>query len=83
MRPSKIKAGTKLFITPSLGDGPALAAYFIKRVPAQSGVKAKNFLVFPEFAGLNDVDDAGICEMSDYDLSRRGQIAKDDANART
>ncbi len=72
MRPSKIKPGTKLKIKTALRDR---VAYFVKRVPAQGGRKAVNYLRFPDFAGLNGPDDDGACEMSDYELSRRGEYA--------
>ncbi len=75
MRPSKIKAGRKLKIQPSLGGGEDRMAYFIKRIPAQCGRKAENYLRFPDFAGLDGPDDNGTCVMSDYDLSRNGKYA--------
>lgn len=73
MRPSKIKAGQKLLIQPSLGSKSQIA-YFIKRIPASCGRQAVNLLRFPDFAGLDGADDDGTCQMSDYDLSRRGMV---------
>lgn len=72
VRPSKIIPGTKLIIASHVKGLGSSTAYFVKRVPAQGGQKAKNLLRFPAFVGLNGPDDEGVCEMSDYDLSRRG-----------
>lgn len=74
MRPSKLKAGEKLLIKPAFGTQNS-TAYFVRRVPAGCGRKAVNYLRFPGYAGLNGPDDDGTCEMSDYDLSRRGEYA--------
>ena len=74
MKPSKIKAGQKLKVQSSLGN-EEMTAFFIKRMPAQCGQKAVNFLRFPDLAGLDGPDDDGTCQMSDYDLSRRGSYA--------
>ena len=73
MRPSQIKPGTQLTI--QMIGGSTKTAHFIKRIPAEGGRMAVNYLRFPEYAGLNGPDDDGTCEMSDYDLSRRGQHA--------
>ena len=73
MKPSQLKAGAKLNIKSAFGGHNT--AYFIKRVPAEPGRKATNYLRFPEFAGLDSPDDDGICQMSDYDLSRQGEYA--------
>ncbi len=74
MRPSKIIPGTQLLITPS-GGGQRNIAFFVRRIPAQGGRPAKNYLRFPRFAGLDGPNDDGTCEMSDYELSRRGVFA--------
>lgn len=75
MKPSKITAGTKLLVTSSLGN-EKLTAYFIRRVPAKGrGCPAVNYLRFPAFAGMDGPKDNGVCQMSDYDLSRRGEYA--------
>ena len=74
MRPSKIKAGTKLLVKSTFGDH-LLKAVFIKRIPAAGGRAAVNYLRFPDFAGMDGPDDDGTCQMSDYDLSRRGEYA--------
>lgn len=76
MKPSKIKAGQKLKIQPSLGGGVDRTAYFVKRISAECGRKAVNYVRFPDYAGLDGPDDDGTCQMSDYDLSRRGNYAK-------
>lgn len=55
-------------------SGETRTAYFMRRVPAQQGRPAANYLRFPDYAGLNGPDDDGTCEMSDYDLSRRGEL---------
>lgn len=74
MKPSRIKAGQKLTIQPAIGSENKVA-FFIKRIPAQRGCKAVNYLRFPAFAGLDGPYDDGTCQMSDYDLSRRGSYA--------
>lgn len=72
MKPSTVRKGAKLFIKQSLGN-KNLVAYFVERIPAQCGRKAVNVLRVSDFAGLYGQDDRGITEMSDYDLSRRGE----------
>lgn len=72
MKPSKLKKGDKLLIKNASGEQ---TAFFICRTPAEAGQKAMNYLRFPGYAGLNGYDDKGTCEMSDYDLSRRGEYA--------
>ncbi len=72
MKPSTLKYGEKLRIKPALGTTTE-TAYFVRRTPARPGRKAVSYVRFPEFAGLNGPDDDGTCEMSDYDLSRRGE----------
>lgn len=74
MKPSTLKHGTKLLIKQSLGN-EKIIAFFIKRKPAAGGRKAINILRVPDFEGLMNGDDPGITEMSDYDLSRRGEYA--------
>jgi len=74
MKPSKIKPGTKLNIKSAFGGYNT--AYFIKRTNAKAGAKATNYLRFPDFAGLDSPEDDGTCQMSDYDLSRQGEIAQ-------
>jgi len=73
MRPSKLKPGTELKIKFAFGKG-SYEAEFIKRIPAALGRKATNHIRVPDFKGLNGPDDDGTCEMSDYELSRRGEI---------
>ena len=75
MKPSKIKRGQKLLIKAALGT-ESLTAFFVKRIPAQCGRKAINLVRFPEYEGLMSPEDDGTCEMSDYDLSRRGEFAR-------
>lgn len=75
MHPSKIKPGTKLKIHPVFNSGADAVAFFVKRIPAQCGCKAVNYLRFPDYAGLDGPDDDGTCQMSDYELSRRGEFA--------
>lgn len=72
MKPSMLKKGDKLAIKSASGEQ---IAFFISRIPAQSGQKAVNLLRFPAHAGLNGKDDTGISGMSDFDLSRRGEYA--------
>ena len=71
MRPSQLPSGCKLAITTALG---VRTAYFVGRIPAETGA-AVNLLRFPDYAGLNGPDDTGISQMSDGDLSRRGEYA--------
>lgn len=80
MKPSTLKPGDKLLVTPTLGGGPALVAYFVKRTPAQGrGCPAKNTLRFPDFAGLDGPHDDGIATLSDYELSHNGRLAREGA----
>ena len=74
MKPSQLKPNQKLLIKPALGAENRIA-YFVKRIPAQCGRKAINFVRFPDYEGLNSPEDDGTCHMSDYDLSRRGVLA--------
>ncbi len=74
MRPSKIKPGTKLKINSTYGAKSEIG-YFIKRYPAECGRKAFSLIRFPAYAGLNGGEDDGTSQMSDYDLSRRGEFA--------
>ena len=72
MKPSQLKKCAKLAIKNASG---VKIAFFIARIPAESGQKAMNLLEFPAYAGLNGPDDNGTCEMSDGDLSRRAEYA--------
>lgn len=74
MKPSTLKHGEKLIVKQSLGLD-SMVAYFIRRKPATGGRQAINYLRVPEFKGVMSPDDPGITEMSDYDLSRRGEYA--------
>ncbi|MCO1335341.1 hypothetical protein MO867_13465 [Microbulbifer sp. OS29] len=74
MRPSQLKAGDQIQYRSIFGT--ERVAIFQKRIPSRGkGQPAKNYLRFPEFAGLNGPDDDGTCVVSDYDLSRRGRLA--------
>ena len=73
MKPAKIQPGKKLNIKIPLGD--KRVAFFVQRIPASVGGRAINFLRFPDFEGMASPDDKGICQMSDYDLARRGEYA--------
>ncbi len=75
MKPSKVKAGTKLKIHPLGNPSLELDAFFVERTPTECGHPAVNYLRVPAYAGLNGADDIGICQMSDYELSRRGEYA--------
>lgn len=68
MRPSKIQTGEKLLVKTGLG---IRIAFFVRRVPARSGQRAVNYLRFPDYVGMDGPEDDGICQMSDYDVSRR------------
>lgn len=72
MKPTTLKPGQKLSIEM---NGRRRTAYFIERIRNGYGPHAHNLLRFPDFEGLNGPDDNGICQMSDYDLSRKGAIA--------
>lgn len=73
MKPSKLKNGDKLLFKCS--DGKEHEATFICREAARFGRAPKNFVRFPHLAGLDGPDDTGICQVSDYDLSRKGRLA--------
>ena len=72
MRPSTIKAGEKVWVRSAVS---VQTAYFVRRLPAQGGRQAVNYLRFPALAGMDD----GVCEMSDYEVSRRVERAVDDS----
>ena len=72
MKPSMLKKGDELTIKSASGEQ---IAFFMYRVPAEAGQKAMNYLRVPCYAGLNGPSDNGTCQMSDYDLSRRGEYA--------
>lgn len=72
MRPTAIQAGEKVWVRTAGGGQPA---YFVRRLPAQGGHKAVNYLRFPAFAGMDGPGDDGTCEMSDYEVSRRVERA--------
>ena len=74
MRPSTIKAGEKVWVRTASSVQPA---FFVRRLPAQGGRQAVNYLRFPAFAGMNGAEDDGTCEMSDYEVSRRVERAVD------
>lgn len=74
MKPLKLKQGDKLLIKGAF-EGQTETAFFIRRIPAEAGRKAINYLRFPGYAGVNGPDDNGTCEMTDYDLSRLGEYA--------
>lgn len=74
MKPSQLRQGDKLSIKSAFGEQTEIA-FFIRRIPAEAGQNAVNYLRFPSYAGLDAPDDNGTCVMSDYDLSRRGEYA--------
>jgi len=71
VRPSKLKPGMELRVIDSFGE--ARTAFFVRREPRRYGHPAVNYVRFPDYAGLDGPEDDGTCQMSDYDLSRRGQ----------
>ena len=74
LRPSQLRAGDQLLIT-VLG-GQQRKATFLRRTPARGkGCPAVNYLRFPEYVGLYGPTDDGTRTMSDYNLSRQGQLA--------
>ena len=74
MRPSTLKPGTKLKIKCIFGQGD-YTGFFVRREPAKGkGIPAVNYVRFPAFEGLNGPNDDGTCQMSDYELSRRGEV---------
>lgn len=71
MRPSTLRQGERITYH---GYTESFQAVFIKRIPAKGkGCPAVNFIRIPAFAGLNGADDDGTCQISDYDLARRGE----------
>lgn len=80
MRPSTLKPGQPLMVSCPLGGAESRErrAYFVRREPARGkGQPAKNFLRFPEYAGLDGPDDDGTCQISDYELSRRARYPEE------
>lgn len=70
MRPTLLKRGDRVVVT--LFGGKKAPAEFIRRQSAQrGGAKAVNYFRFPDFVGLNGPEDDGVCQMSDYDVSRK------------
>ena len=69
MRPSALRAGERVRVRSALS---VQTAYFVRRRPAQGGCQAVNYLRCPALAGP---EDDGVCEMSDYEVSRRVERA--------
>jgi len=68
MKPSTLKRGDRLIIE-GIGTKGELPAIFHRREPAQCGRQAINFLA------ISALDGDRCCQMSDYDLSRRGRLS--------
>lgn len=71
MKPTQLKPGQRVVITPSLGGQYLIHGTFIKRVPRYYGRAAYSVIRVQAFAGLNGDDDLGDVHLSDYDVSRR------------
>ena len=70
MKPSTLKPGMRVLLTPSLGKATARAATVIKRQPACCGRKAITVVNVDDFRGLSGPDDQGAVHLSDYEVSR-------------
>lgn len=70
MKPSTLKPGMRVLLTPSLGNTAARSATVIKRHPAGCGRKAITVVNVDDFRGLNGPCDQGTVHLSDYEVSR-------------
>ncbi|PKM17443.1 MAG: hypothetical protein CVV11_19990 [Gammaproteobacteria bacterium HGW-Gammaproteobacteria-15] len=74
MRPSKLKPGAKILYT--FFGNEEREGIFIRRQPSERFRQpAVNFIRFPHLAGVDGPQDDGTCQISDYDLSRKGRQA--------
>lgn len=73
MKPTDLKPGQRVLITPSLGPATPHHGTFLRRVPRQYGRAAYSVFRIDEFVGQNGPDDKGDTPMSDYCISRRVQ----------
>ncbi|WJV52772.1 hypothetical protein PCO82_09280 [Pectobacteriaceae bacterium CE90] len=71
MKPSTLRAGQRVLITPLTPSGNTLNGTFIRRVKRQPGHPAHSIIRVDEFVGLRGTDDLGDTPYSDYDAARR------------
>ncbi len=74
MKPARLEPNTPIIYRTA--DGRWIEGIFLRRQPAKGPTPAVNWVRFPCFAGLAGPDDDGTCQIGDYDLSRRGRIAR-------
>lgn len=75
MKPSLLKTGDRVVITPYLPNLKVMHGVFIRRVPRQCGRAAYSIIRVDEFAGLRGADDLGDAQFSDHAISRRVELA--------
>ncbi len=73
MKPTSLKKNDRVKIINIMGN-PVIGT-FKERIPRALGRKAYNVIRVNEYAGLNGPDDDGTVIMSDYDVSRRCELA--------
>lgn len=74
MRPSTLKPGQRVLITPSNSTSTCWHGTFIQRIARHYGRPAYSIIRVDEFAGLHGPDDRGDTHFSDYDAARRLQL---------
>lgn len=70
MKPSTLKPGMRVLLTPSLGTSGPYCATVVERYPAVCGRKGFTVVNVDDFQGLNGPDDLGETHLSDYEVSR-------------
>ncbi|ECA8970986.1 hypothetical protein ETB55_11610 [Salmonella enterica subsp. enterica serovar Omuna] len=73
MKPTALKPGQRVLITPTLGQPTPYHGTFIRRFPRQKGLSAYSVFLVDEFAGLNGPDDPGNITCSDHYISHQVQ----------
>lgn len=71
MKPSTLKPGMRVLLTPALGTSGPYCATVMKRYPPVCGRKGFTVVNVDNFKGLNSPDDRGDVHLSDYEVSRR------------
>lgn len=70
MKPSTLKPGMRVLLTPSLGTSGPYCATVVKSYPPVCGRKGFTVVNVDDFKGLNSPDDRGDVHLSDYEVSR-------------
>ncbi len=79
MKPARLAPNTPIEYL-CIASGRWISGVFLRRQPRRGPTPAVNWVQFPCYAGP---DHDGTCQISDYDLSRRGRIARGGAATAT